>query len=839
MKPKLLFIAFAAIALCACVKEAEYADEGGSGKKQDKIFGISSATVPGWIRIKLKEEAAPIAACSFTRGKCATGNARLDAVAARLGATEIRPVFNDGGKFAERRRRYGMHLWYDFRIDQTVPVSRAAAEMASVEEVEAVEPIYKSRLAAREAAADFSDRLYMPVGAPVADEEAPFDDPELGKQWNYHNTGTVRLSVAGADINMFKAWREFGAGNREVIVAVIDGGIQYDHPDLAANMWTNEAELNGEPGVDDDGNGYIDDIYGWNFYLESPTIVPHYHGTHVAGILAAENNNGIGVCGVAGGTGAGDGIRMISCQTYSTNELGENVGYDDPDALAYAADMGAVIAQNSWGFGDEAAPPSMKTAIRYFINEAGCDENGVQTGPMKGGVVCFSAGNEGHAYVDEPSNMPEVVAVTAMGPDYDKASYSNYGSGADIMAPGGEYSSDDSHESEVYSTYTDSGYGYMVGTSMACPQVSGVAALIVSNYGVGHPGFTAKECKDILLRSYRPVGEYVWDKVIDSMGVGLLDASLIALKDPHVPPAKVENFKVTPAAESLGVSALVPGDGNGAPVLKIYLEYRPIEEGAFTGKKVTNVYNNTFPAGRMFGVVLRLPEEKSYEVGLWTEDRFGNCSERVSDVATTLPHANRPPRCKPIDDLSFIKPSRLYQQVIELMEYFSDPDISYYGDELTFSFESSDPEIVEVSLRETSLVMVAMYKGETTITVTATDKAGERASCSFTVVVMKGDLPPREPPAVEPPVVDPAARRGLTIYPNPVEDQLHVSVPDADDTQVAIAIYDAGARKVVGRSVKLDMDSKGIIDVKGLSAGVYTMVVNTGKERMKATFLKK
>ena len=91
-----------------------------------------------------------------------------------------------------------------------------------------------------------------------------------------------------------------------------------DHPDLAANMWVNEAELNGVPGVDDDGNGYVDDIYGWNTMRESGEIAPNSHGTHVAGTVGAVNNSGIGVCGVAGGTGEGDGVRLMSCQVFDT-----------------------------------------------------------------------------------------------------------------------------------------------------------------------------------------------------------------------------------------------------------------------------------------------------------------------------------------------------------------------------------------------------------------------------------------------------------------------------------------------------------------------------------------
>ncbi len=132
-----------------------------------------------------------------------------------------------------------------------------------------------------------------------------FNDPRLPEQWHYQNFGNISGTVAGADINLFPAW-EVTTGSPEVVVAIIDGGIDYTHEDLAANMCINEAELNGLPGVDDDGNGFVDDIYGFNFCTNSGEIYPHSHGTHVAGTVGAVNNNGIGVAGVAGGAGSKD-----------------------------------------------------------------------------------------------------------------------------------------------------------------------------------------------------------------------------------------------------------------------------------------------------------------------------------------------------------------------------------------------------------------------------------------------------------------------------------------------------------------------------------------------------
>ena len=152
----------------------------------------------------------------------------------------------------------------------------------------------------------------------VANSSLPMNDPLLQDQWHYQNDGTLAYSKKGADINLFKAL-EITHGSPNVIVAIVDGGIDINHEDLAANIWINTAEKNGTSGKDDDGNGYKDDVYGWNFVDNSATIVPHSHGTHVAGTVAAVNNNGKGVCGVAGGSGHGDGVRLMSCQIFTPN----------------------------------------------------------------------------------------------------------------------------------------------------------------------------------------------------------------------------------------------------------------------------------------------------------------------------------------------------------------------------------------------------------------------------------------------------------------------------------------------------------------------------------------
>ena len=210
------------------------------------------------------------------------------------------------------------------------------------------------------------------------------------------------------------------------------------------------------------------------------------HGTHVAGTVAARNNNGKGVAGIAGGDGSADsGVRLLSCQIFrNKDEQG-----DAAAAIKYAADNGAVICQNSWGYSSTAGVTSMpqllKEAVDYFIKMAGCDANGNQRpdSPMKGGVVMFAAGNENKEFSAYPACYAPTVSVAAMAWDFSKASYSNYAKWVTITAPGGDqdrFGTEAGVLSTVPKKKVASGYAYFQGTSMACPHVSGIAALIAS-----------------------------------------------------------------------------------------------------------------------------------------------------------------------------------------------------------------------------------------------------------------------------------------------------------------------------------------------------------------------
>ena len=234
-----------------------------------------------------------------------------------LGDYTITRSLPEGGRFDARHREAGLHRWYNVSFAPELPLTKAAGDLSSTPGISGISYVMTTKSAS-----------------------TGFNDPDFGKQWDFYNPGTQSGTIAGSDINLLPAW-EVTTGSSNVIVAICDSAPEYEHEDLAGNMWVNEAEANGTPGVDDDDNGYIDDIHGYNFVVEpyyGPELVPGDHGTHIAGTIGAVNNNGIGISGIAGGDShEGNGVRMMSVQT-SNNDESAYIG----DAIVYAADNGAV-----------------------------------------------------------------------------------------------------------------------------------------------------------------------------------------------------------------------------------------------------------------------------------------------------------------------------------------------------------------------------------------------------------------------------------------------------------------------------------------------------------------
>jgi hypothetical protein len=345
------------------------------------------------------------------------------------------------------------------------------------------------------------------------------------------------------DVNVKDAW-QYCTGDPSIIVAVIDDGVNYTHEDLAANMWVNTGEI-ADNGIDDDNNGYIDDVHGYNHCTGGKISWDDDHGTHVAGTVAAVNNNGKGVCGVAGGNGSGNGVKIMSSQLFSGNIKGNSE--ISARAFKYAADNGAVIAQCSWGY--NANPNGMPaiTSDLEYKRSAGAEYDGIlyfqsvkNSDVLDGGLVIFASGNDDIGQSGYPGGYRDFISVAATGCDGMPTYYTNYGPGVNISAPGGNMK-DHGNAGGILSTLTNNRYGYMQGTSMACPHVSGVAALGLSYAKKLGKRFSLEEFTSMLLLSANNIEPILATnadmefKYSDKMGAGSIDALRMLMNVEGVP----------------------------------------------------------------------------------------------------------------------------------------------------------------------------------------------------------------------------------------------------------------------------------------------------------------
>jgi subtilisin family serine protease len=412
-------------------------------------------------------------------GVMVTGNSELDALNKKFGVTRFAREFPDMENVNELSEASGgedMTKYYCLKFSEKYALQDVMRAYSQLGEVEATQPI----------------------GVHPVYESIPDDPRFLTDQWNFYST-------TDHDVDATDAW-DLETGDATVILGDLDTGTQYTSRDLGGlspytngNMWINEPEYNGTPGVDDDGNGYVDDWIGWDFVdnvsgawpgedADTPDNEPtdfNGHGTHVGGIMGAITNNGYAVAGLAGGwnTGPSDpanGVKIMALRIgwsapYPPNPSIE-VGYVRMDfaaqAMYYATNKGVTAVNCSWGSSNSGG---LGAAVTNAIN------NGV--------IVVHAAGNDNNQVQDYLASRTDVINVCATDQSDHKASFSSYGTWVDIAAPGVDIMS-------TYSYHYNPNYvAWLSGTSQATPHVAGAAGLIKSYVGT----LTASEITDLIL----------------------------------------------------------------------------------------------------------------------------------------------------------------------------------------------------------------------------------------------------------------------------------------------------------------------------------------------------
>ncbi|HUU45964.1 MAG TPA: S8 family serine peptidase, partial [Acidobacteriota bacterium] len=419
------------------------------------VNAVQGERIPGVLVVNFKPGVRPATKMQGATGGAVTGIASVDGLSARYGLRDHRPLFPGAERVAAVAGAPDLGGYYVLDFDPAVDLDRAAADYLGDPNVGSVEYDFYAYI------------MRTP------------DDPQFSAMRNLENGGDY-------DIDAPEAW-ERTVGSPNVVLADTDTGVLYTHEDLVDNIWVNPGEdLDGDGqvwdvgdinGIDDDGNGYVDDLIGWDFVSSGSYVWPgedgsvqdndpsdfNGHGTHTSGTIAATTNNAIGVSGVAGGFGPGieDGCKIMCLRMgYSFDDDGYENGRTHmsyvAQAFRYAADNGAVAINYSFGSSEGGG---IETATDYAI--------------AHGLVISASAGNESSTYFGYLQSRPDVMCVASTTSLDAKSSFSNYGVEVDVSAPGS------SIRSTVSNHYLP-GYAIYSGTSMAAPHVVGLVGLIKS-----------------------------------------------------------------------------------------------------------------------------------------------------------------------------------------------------------------------------------------------------------------------------------------------------------------------------------------------------------------------
>ena len=340
--------------------------------------------------------------------------------------------------------------------------------------------------------------------------DMPFGDAKMPGQWrtpngsdrasgnfryhSYGNSASNIVATEGIDINIDEAWEIYSDSGKEVIVAIVDTGVDYTHEDLNGNIWINKQEI-ADNGIDDDGNGYIDDVYGWNFYNNSNNVYvgsEDDHGTHGAGTIIANADNGKGIVGIV----QSDNIKVMCVKALGGRD-GAGSTASVVQAIQYAEANGASICNLSLGTtnNDKALFQTIANSNMLFVVAAGNDSRNIDIS----------------ASYPASYDLENLISVGNLNYDGTLHYTSNHGvNSVDIVAPG----------TYILSTTTNNGYSYMTGTSMSAPFVSGAAALVYSHYG----DITLADVKEMLLGSAKKLD--LFDGVIASGGMLDLGSAL-------------------------------------------------------------------------------------------------------------------------------------------------------------------------------------------------------------------------------------------------------------------------------------------------------------------------